>query len=63
MLADRNIFGMLMGDLSNSEPVETCIYRQITEHVVNQWPLAGIIYLKCKPETCFSRIKKRNRFE
>lgn len=63
MLADRNIFGTLMSDLGNSEPVETSIYRQITEQAITEWPLAGIIYLKCKPDTCFSRIKMRNRHE
>lgn len=26
-------------------------------------PLAGIIYLRCQPEVCINRIRKRNRSE
>lgn len=61
MLADRNIFGNLMTDLHNVEPVEEAIYREVTSEILQEWPLSGIIYLRCTPETCFSRIKKRNR--
>lgn len=49
MLADRNIFGTLMGDLGNAEPVETAIYNEVTFQILKDWPLAGIIYLRCKP--------------
>jgi deoxyadenosine/deoxycytidine kinase len=63
MLADRNIFGSLMTDLHNVESVETAIYKEVTADIIQEWPLAGIVYLRCRPETCFLRIKKRNRHE
>lgn len=43
------------------ESSEFAIYDSLCTTLMAKCPLSGIIYLKCEPEICMERIKKRNR--
>ena len=52
-----------MNDLQNVEPIQFEAYKYICNQILDSWPVHAIIYLKCKPETCLNRIKRRSRTE
>ena len=60
-LADRHIFGEIMHQEGNLDPAEYQIYDQLTSKLIKECPIRSVIYLKCAPELCMERIKKRNR--
>ena len=60
-LADRHIFGEIMQREGNFEEVEYAVYDSLCRSIISSLPVKGIIYLKCPPQLCLERIKKRNR--
>lgn len=45
----------------NFQPVEYAVYDSLCQTIMKDLPLKAIVYLKCSPEICIERIKKRNR--
>jgi deoxyadenosine/deoxycytidine kinase len=64
LLSDRYIFASIMRDMNILDEAEHSIYLQFYDHLVgiNQIvDLFGVIYIRCAPEICDKRIKKRSR--
>ena len=60
-LADRYIFGEIMQREGNFEEVEYAVYDSLCRSIISNLPVKGIVYLRCSPDLCLERIKKRNR--
>ena len=60
---DKKVFTELNYEIENISEIEYIIYNNWFNVLSKQFNLKprGIIYLKSSPETCFRRIKKRNR--
>lgn len=65
ILADRHVFGELMRDLGFIDEAEYAVHREMykgySDILDRQSPM--IIYLRCEPEVCYARTKKRCRNE
>ena len=55
------MFGELMRQEGNLDEAEYQIYDTISKKIMKECPLTAVIYLKCTPEVCIERIRKRNR--
>ena len=62
---DRECFAKQLFEEGNIDILEWNLYNNWYNWLTNKAPikLSGIIYLKCEPEICYNRIKKRNRNE
>lgn len=45
----------------NLDEAQYSIYSELCAKMTEKCPLKAIIYLRCAPELCLNRIKKRNR--
>lgn len=64
LLSDRFVFASIMKDMKILDEAEFEIYLQCYEYMLKMKEivnLSGIIYIKCSPEICEQRIKKRHR--
>jgi deoxyadenosine/deoxycytidine kinase len=59
--ADGHIFAKMLYDDGLIDDISYKIYQKIYESGIDQFPLAGIIYLDVPPEVCAERIVKRGR--
>lgn len=59
--ADGHIFAKMLYDDGMIDDISYKIYEKMYEDGINQFPLAGIIYLDVEPEICAERIVKRGR--
>jgi len=65
ILTDRYVFGKMCMEDNKMNSIESSCYKYWFEWLstkFNSKP-SGIIYVKCSPEKCYERIKKRNRNE
>ena len=60
---DKKVFTELNYEIENISEIEYIIYNNWFNVLSTKFNLKprGVIYLKSSPETCFERIKKRNR--
>ena len=58
---DYNIFAKMLYDSGKIEQVEYTIYCNWFYEFIDDLDISGFIYLQIPPETCYSRIKSRNR--
>lgn len=64
LLSDRYIFASIMRDTHLLDEAEHSIYLHFYDHLVrinDIVDLYGVIYIRCPPEICAERIKKRSR--
>lgn len=61
VFTDRNVFAQMLFEDKLIDEIEYKIYLKWYDEFLEDTPLSGIIYLETTPETCFNRIKKRNR--
>ena len=64
LLSDRYIFASIMRDMNILNESEHEIYLSCYEGMLSMKKivdLSGVIYVKCEPEICNERIKKRAR--
>jgi deoxyadenosine/deoxycytidine kinase len=64
LLSDRFVFASIMKDMKILDEAEYEIYLQCYEYMLKMKEivnLSGIIYIRCSPEICEQRIKKRSR--
>lgn len=59
--ADYNIFAKMLHDDGKIETINYNVYLQFYELYKDEFPTKGLIYINANPETCQSRINKRNR--
>ena len=59
--ADGHIFAKMLYDDGMIDDISYKIYEKMYEDGINQFPLAGIVYLDVEPEICAERIVKRGR--
>ncbi len=60
VFTDREIFAKMLYDSGKIDHISYSIYNKWFDEF-NENALAGIIYIKTSPATCFKRILKRNR--
>ena len=58
---DRNVFAQMLRDDGKINEIDFQIYNKWFHCFVDEVPLAGIVYLKTRPETCLQRVHKRGR--
>ena len=64
LLSDRHVFAAIMKDMGILNEVEYLMYSDCYENLKKMQKIAdlkGAIYVKCEPEICSHRIKKRAR--
>tara|TARA_X000000950_G_scaffold42032_2_gene46374 strand:+ start:3234 stop:3956 length:723 start_codon:yes stop_codon:yes gene_type:complete len=61
VFTDKNIFAKMLYDTKDIEEINYKIYNRWFEHYTTKVKLTGIIYMHSEPETCYKRIKERNR--
>lgn len=59
---DKNVFAKMLYDDKMIEHDEYSIYNMWFNEFLENIKIAGIIYVCATPNTCFHRIKKRNRY-
>ena len=65
ILADKFVFSRLMQDLGYMNESEYEVFKSLYKDFESMVDIekAKIVYLRCSPETCFERTKKRKRPE
>ena len=61
IFTDRWVFAKMLYDSNKIEEINYKIYLKWFNEFHEDIPYTGIVYVKTSPETCLSRIKKRNR--
>ena len=61
MYTDREIFAKMLFNSGKIEEIEYSIYLKWFDEFIKEIHISGIIYVRTDPETCVSRINKRNR--
>ena len=61
IFADRHVFAKMLYDNDKIEEVNYIIYLKWFDEFIEDIKQDGIIYLQVTPETCYSRVQKRNR--
>lgn len=59
--ADRNIFAKMLHDDNMIDDMLYKIYKTFFNNSANDYPLAGIVYVRADADTCFDRVGKRAR--
>lgn len=62
---DKNCFALICKEKGYMNQIEWNLYNNCFEQLKNKFNIepSGYIYIKTSPETCYERIKKRNRGE
>ena len=61
IMSDKNVFCDMMYDQGYINDIEYKIYLTIFNEFIEEFPIAGVIYLDTDPKICYRRILSRNR--
>lgn len=61
MQTDRDVFAKMLYDAGDINEIEFIIYNKWFDELVEEFPLAGIVYINTSPRVCLERIYTRNR--
>lgn len=59
--ADRNIFAKMLNSDKQMQQCEYDIYVKMSDDILQDYSVDGIVWINTPPEECVNRIKKRNR--
>jgi len=61
VFTDRNVFAKMLFEDGKIDDIEHKIYTNWFDEFANETKYNGHVYLRATPQTCFERVKKRNR--
>jgi len=61
LYTDKMVFAEMLYDSGNIEYINYQVYLQLFDTSSEEVPLNKVVYIKTRPETCYSRILKRSR--
>lgn len=59
--ADRNIFAKMLNSDKQMQQCEYDIYVKMSDDILQDYSVDGIVWINTPPDECVNRIKKRNR--